>query len=242
LTGLWATHSVITRRLGPDHDFGEHNTSVSIFFGACVGLYGITLGLISVGAWQNFSDVDTKAGSEAACLAAIYRDFSSYPEPARTSLRSSTTEYTRKVIEEDWPQQRHGIVPTASTQVANALQNVLYSFEPTTQGQMALHQEALGQYNRLIEHRRHRLQTINSGLPSAIWAVVLLGACCSLAITWLFVMRSKKLHQGLVSLYAALLGLLIFLMGAMDNPYRGEFSIGPDAYQQVYESLMGGRH
>ena len=35
-----------------------------------------------------------------------------------------------------------------------------------------------------------------------------------------------------------LLGSLIFLIAAMDNPFRGEFSVGPDAFQLIYEGLM----
>jgi hypothetical protein len=40
---------------------------------------------------------------------------------------------------------------------------------------------------------------------------------------------------GILSLF---LGIVIFLIAAMDNPLRGEVSVGPDAFQLVYESLM----
>ena len=32
--------------------------------------------------------------------------------------------------------------------------------------------------------------------------------------------------------------MVIALIAAMDNPYRGEVSIGPDAFRSVYEGLM----
>jgi hypothetical protein len=36
------------------------------------------------------------------------------------------------------------------------------------------------------------------------------------------------------------LATLIALVAAMDNPFRGEVSIGPDAFQLIYDQLMKG--
>ncbi len=35
---------------------------------------------------------------------------------------------------------------------------------------------------------------------------------------------------------------LIFLTAAMDNPFRGEFSVSPDAYQEVLDEVMNASH
>jgi hypothetical protein len=78
LLGLALTHKSLGRY---NTDQVEANSLVSAFFSGSVGLYGITLGLISVGAWQNYKDVETSAGLEAASIAALYRDLSSYPAP-----------------------------------------------------------------------------------------------------------------------------------------------------------------
>lgn len=37
--------------------------------------------------------------------------------------------------------------------------------------------------------------------------------------------------------YAALIGKLIFFIAALDTPYGGEFSAGPDAFQLVLERM-----
>jgi hypothetical protein len=238
LFGLTATHRLMRRSIDLSADHSDHNSFVSYFFGASVGLYGITLGLISVGAWESYSDVDAKAGAEASSIGALYRDMSSYPEPTRTHLQDATKEYIRYVIEEAWPQQRRGIVPTGGTLRVDVIQSHLYSFEPTTNGQIAIHNEAISQFNRFVEHRRQRLLAVTSGMPMVIWAVVLIGALLSMGTTWFFVMKSRNLHRLLVCWYSALLGVLVFLIGAMDNPFRGDFSIGPDAYIQVRDSLI----
>jgi hypothetical protein len=61
---------------------------------ATVGVfYGITLGLISVGAWQSFTDVSTQVAQESSLIAVMYREVSSYPEPAKTELQNSLRLY-----------------------------------------------------------------------------------------------------------------------------------------------------
>lgn len=233
--GMLITRPLVRWLLG---DGSGYNDIVSYILSACGVFYGITLGLIAVGAWSAFSDVDTKVSNEASALAALYRDVSSYPEPSRTQLCAELKEYTRYVIEEAWPMQRKGVVPKGGTQRIDVFQKTLYSFQPATRPHEIIHAEALGAFNTLISARRLRLQAVTSGLPAALWAVVAVGAVLSVALTWLFKFDNLRLHIVLVAITAAMIGLLIFMTAAMDNPFRGEVSIGPDAFVVVYDQLM----
>lgn len=215
----------------------QANDIVGFYFGAIVGFYGITLGLISVGVWQTFSDADNKSTLEAAAIESLYRDVSNYPELTRSAAQAAVKDYTRNVIEVAWPMQRAGQTPKGGTELMTALQKIMFPFEPQTQGQMAIHQEALRQYNRLSELRRLRVLSAGSGLPGTIWWVVLLGAAASILLTWLFEVEDARRHVFLTGLYSALIGLLIFLIAALDNPYRGEVSVGPDAFTLVLDRM-----
>jgi hypothetical protein len=139
LTGFYATRKWVRRVHGDEH---SHNDIVGFFLGTIGLFYGITLGLVAVGTWQNYSDVDTKVDQEASALAALYRDVSSFPEPKRSELQADLREYTRKVIDVVWPLQRRGIVPQNAAGAMNTLQTHLASFEPATEGQKTLHAEA----------------------------------------------------------------------------------------------------
>jgi hypothetical protein len=67
---------------------------------------------------------------------------------------------------------------------------------------------------------------------------MLVGAFISIALTWFFDMKSRNMHFWMTVMFSALLGTLIFLLAAMDNPFRGEISVGPEAFELVYEQLM----
>jgi hypothetical protein len=38
--------------------------------------------------------------------------------------------------------------------------------------------------------------------------------------------------------FSALLGLMIYLIAVLDNPYRGKLSVTPEPLERVYEQLM----
>lgn len=42
----------------------------------------------------------------------------------------------------------------------------------------------------------------------------------------------------LTGLYSCLTGLLIFLIAALDDPYRGEIGAGPDAFELVLDRMQ----
>ena len=57
-------------------------------------------------------------------------------------------------------------------------------------------------------------------------------------MTWFFDMKSQSMHLWMTVILSALLGLLIYLLGALDNPFRGEISVGPQPFEIMYSRRM----
>ena len=233
--GLLICRPFVRKYLGATH---EHNEVVNYFLSAAAMFYGITLGLIAVGAWQTYDEAENRVAKEAASLEGLYRDASALPEPHRTELRKTLLEYTDFVIDQAWPLQRHGNVPTGGTQILNTFQARLTSIEPQTEREKILLSHAFGQFNGFIELRRLRLESVTGGMPDTLWAVVFAGGAVTMMLTWFFSIQKLKTHVLLVAIMAVLVGLLIFMAAAMDYPFRGEFGIGPDDYEAVRDQLM----
>jgi hypothetical protein len=200
--------------------------------------YGLAVALIAVNVSQTFSDVSKTVSQEATALAALYRDVSCYPAPLRPQLQGELRDYVHYVIHEAWPLQQHGKVPAGGVALMNAFQATLISFEPATDGQKILHAEALRAYNTMIQARRLRLDAVGTGLPGVMWAVIIFGAIIGLVATFFFKVEDARLHGVLVTLLAAFMGLVIFMILALDQPFRGDLGIGPQSYQLVYDHLM----
>lgn len=238
IIGLLPTRAWVRRQHRTDH---SHNDIVGYYLAAVTVFYGITLGLVAVGTWTSYSDVEAKVDREAEVVSSLYRDVSSYPGPIRSDLQTTIMAYTRYVIDVSWPQQRRGIVPSGSGIYLDQFQHRLLTFEPATLGQQVLQAETYKQFNNLIEARRARLSAVTTGLPGSLWALVIIGAMISIAVTLFFDTLSLRMHVWMTILMSGLLGLMIFLVGTLDNPFRGKVSVGPGSLELVYAQIMAGR-
>jgi hypothetical protein len=235
LAGLYATRKWVRQVHGSQH---SHNDVVGYYLAAVCVFYGITLGLIAVATWQNYTDVENRVGQEAARIGVLYRDISGLPDPYRAQLQADLRAYTRQVVDVAWPLQRKGVVPESEGKVLSEFEMHLTGFEPQTESQKALCQNAYTSFNLLADLRGRRLQSVRQGLAAPLWTVVFAGAFLSIALTWFFDMKSLSMHSWMTVMLAALLGLLIFMLGALDNPFRGDISVGSEPFDLVYRRRM----
>jgi len=214
------------------------NEVISYYIAATGVVYGITLGLIAVGVWDNNTHVTIKVEEEAAALSSLYRDVRNYPEPYQTQLTGELRKYTRYTIDTSWALQEKGIIPTGGVDVMNQFQQTLYQFEPVSDRLKIIHASAIHSYDDYIQLRRQRIQNISKGVAVMIWWVVFFGALVNLILSWLFVVRNVSLHILMNGLLGALIGALIFLIIVLDYPFRGWFKISSEAFEISYQQLM----
>lgn len=216
----------------------DHNSIVSVFLGLSSVFYGITLGLIAVGTFENFNAIEDKVNNESSSLSALYRDISMFEKKEKEILKTILKDYTKTVIYQDWKNQKKGLMPVESTKIMEEFQVEFSKYVPETKKDEIIFSKTLAQYNEFIEKRTLRLNAITASLPSTIWLVLFLGAFVNIVLTWLLVIKNKKLDILINILSGLLLGSLIFLIAAMDNPFRGEYCVTADSFQLLLEGLM----
>jgi hypothetical protein len=231
---------LVRRLILPHIRYGEGiNDAVSGTVQAIGVFYGITVGLIAVGVWITNTSASDLVSREAASIGVLYRDVSGYPAPIRDELRGRIRQYTVFVIEKAWPAQMVGTQTLdEGTKIMDAFQERLFTFEPTTAGQNALHQETLSAYNKLIEYRRLRIEAVDSGLSGVMWAVIWLGAAISIGVAYFFKIEDARLHALLISLMAGFLALVLLMIIINDKPFYGYVSISPDAYTLILDKVI----
>jgi hypothetical protein len=101
-----------------------------------------------------------------------------------------------------------------------------------------LHALTLGAFNNLLEHRRTRIENVTLGLPDTLWWVVIFGSLLNIFIPWFLVYDRQVIQDLMIVLMAGTIGLLIFMMGAMDNPFRGEFSVSPEPFVWILKWMQ----
>ena len=218
-------------------------TDASLFFGAAVMqsamvLYGLVAALTAVTVWQNHSSVTNMASREATAIAGLWRDLGGYPQPERDAMREVLRGYTDQIIREAWPEMAKGRVPRGGVEWANRLQGQLFAFEPRTESHKVLHGETLAAYNRLIEARNQRLDSVGTRLPGVMWFVLLPGAMGCLLVSLLFRIEDARYQAMLVVFLAGFMAMVLFVIFSLDRPYQGDMAVKADSYQLIYDQLM----
>jgi len=221
-------------------DNGHHiyNHVVGFFLGGVTVLYAVAAGLLAVGAWATFDQVQGKVDHEASALGGLYRDTSAYPEPLRAAMQEDLRRYARQVIDLGWPLQRRGIVPNNASPILTDFQEHFMTFEPQNERQEILAGETYRAFNELTESRRGRLNSIDAEMPGPLWTLVIAGAGICIAVTWFLHTESFIMHVWMTVLFSSLLALLIFLIAVLDNPYRGKISVSAEPIERVYQQIM----
>jgi hypothetical protein len=237
--GLMLTRRFILPRL--NHSDGS-NEAVSGTVQAIGVFYGITVGLIAIGVWTTYSNASELVSKEAMSIGALYRDVSGYPQPIRGDLQSKVREYTVFVINQAWPAQKIGKSRglNGGTKIMDDLQGKLYTFEPATPGQVALHGETIKAFNNLIENRNLRADAVEGGLSSEMWAVIWIGAIISICVVYFFRIPDLKLHIILVGLIAGFLSMVLFLIIINDKPFYGYVSVSSESYELILNRVIDG--
>lgn len=237
LAGLVLARRFVVPRLSYE---GDINEAVSGTVQAIGVFYGITVGLIAAGVWSTHATASELASREATSIATLYRDVGGYPRPLRDELRAELRKYTVFVIEEAWPAQQKGRGQTLDrgAHIMDDFQLKLYTFEPATPGQVALHAETLKAYNQLIENRRLRIDAVESGLSLVMWVVIWVGAAISVGVAYLYRIEDLKLHAVLVSLMGGFLAVVLFMIIINDKPFYGPASVSSDPYKLILNRLI----
>ena len=233
--GLFATRRQARRLFGPPPG---HNDVVSYYLGAFGVLYGLTLGLIAVATWQNYTDVDKLVAQEAATLRVLHANVSWYPRSERAELSQGLMSYASYIIEQEWPAQRRGVLLGTGQEQLLAFRRPLMEFDPANEGEKALHQETLQSLDRYLELRATRLAHVGAGVPGLVWLVLIVGAVLTVVITYCFSMKSLWGHLVLTVVLAGFLSLLIFLIVMLDYPFRGDLAVGPGRFELARERMQ----
>ena len=199
--------------------------------------YGLLLGLLTVATFSNVSNVQASVDREASSIASIYRSVAYYPEPLRGEIQYLLRDYTQYVINKDWPAHSDGKIWNGGDLRLQVIQQKLLSLLPVDHTQNLLQEQSIKYFGDLNDARQQRLTGVNTAIPGVLWYVMAIGALINILLIWLLDMRFT-LHMILGGIISFFLGVMIFLIAAMDRPLQGRVSVTPDAYKVMYGLVM----
>jgi hypothetical protein len=239
VTGYAVGGLLIVHRRWPSHDRQPLN-DVAGPVSALVGVvFAVLTAFIAIAVWQQFDQAESMVQREAGAAADVWRQAEGYPEPLQSFVRDHIKRYVETVIQEEWPLLMAGRIRERklALRIFADVHSAMLKFEPQTIGQQIVHAEQLKGMNTLLDQRRLRLHAADTGLAGNLWAVILLGSALTIAVVWFFGAHNFRAHMAMTIVLAVSVALMIYLIAAMDYPFRGSVSVQPDAFQEVLDSI-----
>ncbi len=214
-----------------------HYSATGAIYAALYVMFGISLGFSLYLVWQQHEAATQTVEAEAAALQRLYWLADDYPEPERSRVQDLCVSYARVVIKEEWPMMDTGRVSPRAEQAAHELGAAVRGLDPKTDVQNGLYTDALGRLDVLIENRTLRSSEVREGIPSVVWFVMVAGAMITVGFTYLFAMRSFKLHAVATGALTIVVVLLLFTVGVLNHAFDGDVRVEPRAFELVLEEI-----
>jgi hypothetical protein len=235
----------VVQRLVPATSRQRHNDVAGFIYAALGVIYAVLIALVVIAVWEEYDAASVTVEQEANALAEIAWLGNRLPEPEGSRIQELCRSYAEEVVDKEWPLMEQGQAPLM-TQVEQApagwtlideIRASLQDFQPQTPADEQLYAEGLDQVQRLADARRMRLVAAEEGVPAVLWSVLIFGGMAAVGFTYLFGLENTWAHRLMVVTLAAVIGLVLFTIGAMEHPFSGGARIGTGAFELVLERL-----
>ena len=206
-------------------------------------IYAVLIALVVIAVWEEYDAASVTVEQEANALAEIAWLAYRLPESEGTHIQELAQSYAEEVIHKEWPLMEQGQAPLM-TQVEQTptgwtliddIRASLQEVETRNPADEQLYAEGLDQVQRLGDARRMRLVAAEEGIPGVLWSVLIFRGVAAISFTYLFGLENTWAHRLMVVTLAAVIGLVLFTIGAMEHPFSGGARIGPEAFDLVLE-------
>jgi hypothetical protein len=233
----------VVQRLVPATSRQRHNDVAGFIYAALGVIYAVLLALVVIAVWEEYDAASETVEQEANALAEIFWLGNRLPEPEGPHIQELARSYAEVVFHKEYPLMEQGEAPLmtqtqgtpAGWTLIDDIRANLQDFQPHTKAEEQLYAEGLDQVQRLADARRMRLVAAEEGIPGVLWAVLIFGGVAAIGFTYLFGMENTWAHRLMVVTLAAVIGLVLFTIGALEHPFSGGARIGTGAFELILE-------
>jgi Protein of unknown function (DUF4239) len=213
-----------------------HNDRAGFILAVIGVIYAVLLAFIAIGVWERFQQAEARTYDEAGALATVYRDAGSFPG-AREELRGTLRAYVHSVIEHEWPQMQRGARSEISDALLERVDRDVRALPANSPGLQDIQAQMLSAIDTALMDRQTRLTIDFNGINGILWAVLIVGAYLTVAFTYFFGFERTIMQQLMIGALSLMIGLVLFLVIALDFPYRGSIAVEPEAFRSLLETF-----
>jgi hypothetical protein len=183
----------------------------------------------------NYRQADALVTNEASRIDQLDRLLTRYGDEDVARARPLLRAYATSLVKDEWPvmmrDQRH----ENTAQTFAALSRRILAINPTNERQNLVLAEMFKTLDTMADVRAQRLSIVTIRLPALYWWVVLLAVAMLLFVS--SSIEQTSFRRTILCAQAAVVGGFLGFVFIMDQPFRGETAIQPDAIAKSIERI-----
>ena len=137
----------------------------------------------------------------------------------------------------EWPAQAEGRMVDEDSIYLDGLNKMALALHPPRQTDGDLHSLLLQTIERLWDARQQRLLAAQTTIPDIVWFVVIVGGALTVAFGAFLGAPSLRMQLAMSAVLAASGALVLILIIALSNPFRGDFRVSTAPFEHVLSRM-----
>ncbi|MBC8125300.1 MAG: DUF4239 domain-containing protein [Candidatus Kapabacteria bacterium] len=229
-------HLYVRKRTSEGVRSNTHNDVTAAVYATFGVLYAVILGLLVSHGQSRRDVVDSSSVREASLLVDIAQAAQAFGSANSDTLRRACIRYAEHVAEKEWNVDISSD-PQAHHVHFDFIWNLVRNVEPTDLREQAIYASMLGTLQTLSLERAQRIAAAGDHMSPFLKVVLLIGAAVTVLFLWFFGMQDHRMHLTYTWLVTLMLGLVLVLIFALDNPMQQGIGVSPEAYHQAAQTL-----
>jgi hypothetical protein len=216
----------------------RHNDVTAAIFSVVGVTFAVLLAFVAMLAWDGFNKAKAASYAEASSVLDVYDASLGFADPEKSAMRDHIIGYLETVVRVEWPAQAEGRIVDRGAAYLENLNRIAIGLKPSGVADSNLHALLLRSLTRLRDARQQRLLAAETTIPAVVWIVTLAGGGLTIAFGSFLGFPSLAMHLALSAMLAVSGALVLILIIALSNPFRGDFRVSTLPFDRVLSQIQ----
>jgi len=178
--------------------------------------------------------VENAAGREVIAISDMFHDLQRFDVDDTHDLQVLLAEYAQAIIDDDWPALTEDKLGQRADSLRIQLEDGVLALRPDSPDQEVIRNRLLADVDAVSDYRMIRLDSALSEPPIYLFSIYV-GFLITMACFGAY--RPQAPLILLVSLYTLFVGLVLYLILSLSDPYQGGTGVNPSTFEHLAEAL-----
>jgi hypothetical protein len=211
----------------------RHNDVAAAIFSIIGVTFAVLLAFVAMVVWQHYNAAKATSYAEAGFVRDVYYVSLGFSDPDKSLLLDGILSYVETVVRVEWPAQARGLSVASNSAGLNKLNAMAADLKPAGTADDIRQAMLSLSLMRLSDAREERLMAADTTVPAVVWIVTLMGGALTVAFASLLGVPSLGMHLAMSAAMAISGALVLIMIIALNNPFRGDFRVSAEPFEQV---------